>query len=197
MIGSLRGTIVDRLEPSTVLIEVGGVGYLCAVTTSTFAELEPSSSAFLWVHHHIREDAQSLFGFTTRIEKEMFAALISTHGIGPAMAMAVLSVYSPAALLSVVASGDIGALTVVPGIGKKTAERLMVELKGKLSSDVLQSSVGADAVQSSTADVREALAALGYGAEEIRDTMRQLASGGDSESMLRDALALLGARRAG
>ena len=196
MIGSLRGSIVDRMEPSTVLVEVGGVGYLCSVTTSTFAELEPSSSAFLWVHHHIREDAQSLFGFTTRIEKEMFAALISTHGIGPSMAMAVLSVYSPAALLSVVASGDIGALTVVPGIGKKTAERLMVELKGKLSSDVLQTSAGGGSVQSTTADVREALAALGYGPEEIRDTMRQLGSSGDSESMLRDALALLGARRA-
>ena len=196
MIGSLRGIILERFAPSTVLLEVGAVGYLCTVTTSTFAELEPSVSTFLHIHHHIREDAQTLYGFMSRSERDTFNVLIATHGIGPAMAMSILSTYSPTALITIVSSGDIGALTVVPGVGKKTAERLMVELKSRLDIESLTTNESIDSVQSSAADVREALGALGYAADEVRDVMRQLQSGSDSESMLRDALALLGARRA-
>lgn len=196
MIGSLRGEVLERIAPSTVLLEVQGVGYLCTVTSTTFAELEPTVPAFLYVHHHIREDAQTLFGFVSRIERETFDILIATHGIGPAMAMAILSTYAPQSLVTIVASGDLAALTVVPGVGKKTAERLMVELKSRLNMEVT-APVGADGVQSATADVREALAALGYSPDEVRDVMRQLTNVEDSGSMLRDALALLGARRAG
>ena len=196
MIGSLRGEILERRSPSTVLVEVQGVGYLCTVTTAAFAELEPTVRAFLHVHHHIREDAQQLFAFMSRQERDTFQILLSAHGVGPAMAMAILSTYSPNALTTVVASGDIAALTVVPGVGKKTAERLMVELKSRL--EVVPGAEGqTGTVMSATADVREALAALGYGAEEIRETMRQMDSASDPETMLRDALALLGARRAG
>lgn len=197
MIGSLRGVVLERFAPSTVLVEVGGVGYLCAVTSQTFAELEPTVTTFLHVHHHIREDAQTLYGFTSRVERDTFNVLIATHGIGPAMAMAILSTYSPTALVTVIASNDTAALTAVPGVGKKTAERLMVELKSRLNIDDLAPSVGVDYVQSAAADVREALTALGYGVEEIRDTMRQISSSEGTEAMLRDALALLGARRAG
>lgn len=196
MIGSLRGIVLERIGTATVLIEVQGVGYLCNVTTGTFAELEPTVPVFLHVHHHIREDAQSLFGFVSRSERDTFEILLSAHGVGPTMAMAILSTYSPHALTTIVASGDLAALTLVPGVGKKTAERLMVELKSKLHADIGVDS-GGHAVSSPTAEVREALAALGYAAEEIRDTMRQLSSANDPESMLRDALALLGARRAG
>ena len=196
MIGSLRGEILERIAPSTVLMEVQGVGYLCTVTSSTFAELEPTVSAFLYVHHHIREDAQTLFGFRTRVERDTFDILIATHGIGPAMAMAILSTYAPQSLVTIVASGDIAALTVVPGVGKKTAERLMVELKSRLNME-MSTPVGGDSVQSATADVREALAALGYSPDEVREVMRQLTNVEDPESMLRDALAMLGARRAG
>ena len=183
MIGSLRGTVLERFMPSTVLLEVAGVGYLCSVTSSTFGELEPTVVAFLHIHHHIREDNQTLFGFTSRVERDTFDILLATHGIGPSMA--------------VVASGDLAALTIVPGVGKKTAERLMVELKSRLHLDGLSSSDSIDSVQSSAADVRDALTALGYGTDEIRDTMRLLVSASDAETMLRDALALLGARRAG
>lgn len=196
MIGSLRGVVLERIAPATVLLEVAGVGYLCAVTTSTFAELEPTAPTFLHVHHHIREDAQTLFGFASRTERDTFNVLIATHGIGPSMAMAILSTYSPTALVTIVSSGDTAALTVVPGVGKKTAERLMVELKSRLHLDGIADSGSSDSVQSAAADVREALMALGYAPEEVRDVMRQLPGGGDSESMLRDALALLGARRA-
>ncbi len=196
MIGSLRGTVLERFTPSTVLIEVGGVGYLCSVTTATFAELEPTVSVFLHVHHHIREDNQTLFGFASRVERDTFNILIATHGIGPAMAMAILSTYSPTALVTVVTSGDTQALTVVPGVGKKTAERLMIELKSRLNLEGIAVSDTYGSVQSAAADVREALTALGYGPEEIREAMRQLTTADDAETMLRDALAMLGARRA-
>jgi Holliday junction DNA helicase RuvA len=196
MIGSLRGTVLERFTPSTVLIEVAGVGYLCSVTTSTFAELEPTVSVFLHVHHHIREDTQILFGFSSRVERDTFNILIATHGIGPAMAMAILSTYSPTALVTVVTSGDTQALTVVPGVGKKTAERLMIELKSRLNLEGISAVDAYGSVQSAAADVREALTALGYGPEEIREAMRQLTTADDAETMLRDALAMLGARRA-
>jgi Holliday junction DNA helicase RuvA len=196
MIGSLRGTVLERFTPSTVLIEVAGVGYLCSVTTSTFAELEPTVSVFLHVHHHIREDAQTLFGFSSRVERDTFNILIATHGIGPAMAMAILSTYSPTALVTVVTSGDTQALTVVPGVGKKTAERLMIELKSRLNLEGISAVDAYGSVQSAAADVREALTALGYGPEEIREAMRQLTTADDAETMLRDALAMLRARRA-
>ena len=196
MIGSLRGTVLERFTPSTVLIEVAGVGYLCSVTTSTFAELEPTVSVFLHVHHHIREDAQTLFGFSSRVERDTFNILIATHGIGPAMAMAILSTYSPTALVTVVTSGDTQALTVVPGVGKKTAERLMIELKSRLNLEGISAVDAYGSVQSAAADVREALTALGYGPEEIREAMRQLTTADDAETMLRDALAMLGTRRA-
>ena len=198
MIGSLRGTVLERTEDGQVLLQVGGVGYLVSVTPRTLAELEPGSAAFLHVHHHIREDAQTLFGFLHRDERTTFQVLIATHGIGPALALAILGTHGPAALVDIVASNDLGALTLVPGVGKKTAERLLVELRNRLSLPMLDpvpagaGGGGASAV----GDVREALAGLGYGAEEIRDALRDLPSTGDAASLLRDALKLLGAKRA-
>jgi Holliday junction DNA helicase RuvA len=178
------------------LLEVGGVGYVVTVSPRTLAELEPTASAFLHVHHHIREDAQTLYGFATRDERATFQTLIATHGVGPALAMAILATHPPAALVDVVAEGDVAALTLVPGVGKKTAERLLVELKSRLSVPVLDPVGAAASGGSALGDVREALAGLGYQAEEIRDVMREVASDGDAAVMLRDALKLLGARRA-
>ena len=200
MIGSLRGTVLERLDDSTVLLEVGGVGYLVAVTPRTLAELEPSSPAFLHVHHHIREDAQTLYGFLHRDERATFQILIATHGIGPALALAILGTHSPSALVDIVATSDQGALTLVPGVGKKTAERLLVELRNRLSLPMLgpvgTGSGGGGAGGSVVGDVREALAGLGYGPEEIRDALRELPATADASTLLRDALKLLGAKRA-
>jgi Holliday junction DNA helicase RuvA len=196
MIGSLRGHVLERDLDGTVLLEVGGVGYVVTVSPRTLAELEPTASAFLHVHHHIREDAQTLYGFATRDERATFQTLIATHGVGPALAMAILATHPPAALVDVVAEGDVAALTLVPGVGKKTAERLLVELKSRLSVPVLDPVGAAASGGSALGDVREALAGLGYQAEEIRDVMREVASDGDAAVMLRDALKLLGARRA-
>jgi holliday junction DNA helicase RuvA len=196
MIGSLRGHVLERDLDGTVLLEVGGVGYVVTVSPRTLAELEPTASAFLHVHHHIREDAQTLYGFATRDERATFQTLIATHGVGPALAMAILATHPPAALVDVVAEGDVAALTLVPGVGKKTAERLLVELKSRLSVPVLDPVGAAAGGGSAVGDVREALAGLGYQAEEIREVMREVASDGDAAAMLRDALKLLGARRA-
>ena len=195
MIGSLRGVVVERIEDSTVLVEVGGIGYLVHVTPRTLAELEPTSSAFLYVHQHIREDAHTLYGFLDRDERRTFESLIETHGIGPSMAMAILATHSPRALTDIVANGDSASLTLVPGVGKKTAERLLIELKGRLNLPLLDGTSLAGAT-SSVAQVREALVGLGYGHEEIRDTLRELDGSLDAERLLRDALNLLGARRA-
>jgi holliday junction DNA helicase RuvA len=198
MIGSLRGEVLERSGEGTVLIDVSGVGYEVIVSPRAFGELEPTSSAFLYVHHHIREDDQTLYGFLTRDERSTFKVLIATHGVGPALAMAILATYPPAALVDVVANRDRGALTAVPGVGPKTAERLLVELRNRLAVPVLDSEpAGGDGSPASTVGaVREALAGLGYGPEEIRDAVRELPGDGDAATLLRDALKLLGARRA-
>jgi holliday junction DNA helicase RuvA len=194
MIGSLRGSVLERTIAGDVLLEVGGVGYLVTVSSRVLGELEPGTPVFLYIHHHIREDAQTLYGFTSRDDRATFQALIGTHGIGPALAVAILATHPPAALFDVVANNDAAALTLVPGIGKKTAERLIIELRDRLSVPVLDSGDGTSV--SAVADVRDALAGLGYGTDEIRDVLRELPTGGDSATLLRDALKMLGARRA-
>jgi holliday junction DNA helicase RuvA len=197
MIGSLRASVIERNSDGTVLVETAGVGYIVHVTPRTLAELEPTSAVFMHVHHHIREDAQTLFGFLDKDERVTFQTLIATHGIGPSMAIAILATHTPRALVDIVATNDHGALTLVPGVGKKTAERLLVELRDKLQLPVLDSlSDKSTAMGSAITDVRDALAGLGYSTEEIRDVLRELPADLSAEGLLRQALNLLGARRA-
>lgn len=195
MIGSLNGIVLERTNDSMVLLEVSGIGYLVHVTPRTLGELEPTSKAFLYVHQHVREDALTLYGFLDRDERNCFEVLIATHGVGPTMAMAVLATHSPRALVDIVAGSDIAALTLVSGVGKKTAERLLIELKNRLHLNILETSSNMSG-PSSVSDVRDALAGLGYSAEEIRDVLRELNVSSESDVMLREALNLLGARRA-
>jgi Holliday junction DNA helicase RuvA len=196
MIGSLRGQILERDLDGSVLIEVAGVGYVVHVSQRALAELEPSTTAFLHVHHHIREADQQLYGFLTRDERSTFQTLIGTHGVGPALGMAIIATHPPTARFVIVAGQDVAALTLVPGVGKKTAERLLVELKSRLSVPVLEGAGGGGAGGSVVSDVREALSGLGYGDAEIRDTLRELPPSDDAAVLLRDALKALGARRA-
>jgi Holliday junction DNA helicase RuvA len=197
VIGSLRGEILERDLAGTVLVEVGGVGYVVHVSQRALAELEPGTTAFLHVHHHIREADQQLYGFLSRDERTAFQTLIGVHNVGPALGMAIIATHPPTALVDIVAHQDVAALTLVPGVGKKTAERLLVELKSRLSVPVLEAAGGGDGGGSSVvADVREALAGLGYGDAEIRDTLRELPPADDAAALLRDALKALGARRA-
>lgn len=199
MIGSLRGTVIERTGDGEVLLEVAGVGYRVLVTPRTLGELEPTTAAFLYVHHHLREDAELLYGFASRDERATFEMLLRANGVGPALAMAILATHTPAALRDIVAAADLASLCLVPGVGKKTAERLVVELKNRLSlPDGLASAVLAapGTAGAAAAEVRDALAQLGYSTDEIREAMRELPVAGDSSALLRDALKLLGARRA-
>ena len=182
MIGSLRGEVLERGLDGVVLLEVGGVGYHVTCRRGRWPSWSRRPSAFLYVHHHIREDAQTLYGFARpRRAHDVPDVLIATHGVGPALAMAILATHPPAALVDIVAAGDVAALTLVPGVGKKTAERLLVELQepprragarpGRRRPATAASAVG---------DVREALAGLGYGADEIREALRELPADGDA-----------------
>ncbi len=138
MIGSLRGVLVDRPSPGEVIVEVGGVGYRASVPTSVSAGLgRQGSEVFLHVHTHVREDAIVLFGFAHADERRCFEALLGAHGVGPSLALAILSSLSPAALSTAVLEDDVDTLCLVPGVGKKTAARLLLELKARLDLPTL------------------------------------------------------------
>lgn len=196
MIGSLRGTVIERVGDGQVLVETAGVGYLVHVTPRVLAELEPTSPVFLYIHHHQREDHQTLFGFLQRDERVTFQSLLAAHGIGPSLALAILATHTPMALFDIVASGDTSALTLVPGVGKKTAERLMIELNNRLSLPVLAHSSSDKTDSSDIGAVRDALIGLGYSEAEARDALREIPSGIERSDLLRQALQALGSRRA-
>ena len=133
MIGSLRGRLLELFGDGEVLIEVGGVGYRVIVTPTTAVRLgDVGGDVFVHVHHHIREADQTLYGFLERDERTCFEALLSAHGVGPSLALAVLGVHGPVELARLLADDDVAALCLVPGVGKKTATRLLVELKNSL-----------------------------------------------------------------
>ena len=202
MIGSLRGTLLDR-GADEVTLEVGGVGYRVTVSPTTAVSLgDVGTEVFCWVHHHQREDAVTLYGFATKDERRCFEALLGAHGVGPALALAILSIHTPIALTRILAEDDLGALCLVPGVGKKTAARLLIDLKSRLSVPDLGgpsldtgasgSTAGAPVAR---ADVREALTELGYSEPEIREVMADLPPDGDAAGLLRDALQRLAAAR--
>jgi holliday junction DNA helicase RuvA len=206
MIGSLRGLLLDRSSKGEILVDVGGVGYRVNVAPSTIAKLGSlDTEVFVHVYTHVREDAIILFGFAAQDERLCFEVLISAHGVGPALAMAILSSHSPETLRVAVATDDVDALTTVPGVGKKTAARLIIELKSKLAGadfgdyDAALAAAGDGTSKMSAAtekndarnDVRAALVELGYGVDEVRNTIRKLPPEGESSALLRQALAIL------
>lgn len=203
MIGSLRGVVLERRVVGELLVEVGGVGYRVQVPTRTLAAAgEAGDSVFLHVHTHVRDDAIILFGFATIEERDCFEALIAVHGIGPSLALAILSHLSPNSLRRAVAADDLDALCVVPNVGKKSAARMVIELKNRLDVDgdpelTLAAAAGqASAPAGARADVRAALAGLGYAPDEIAVAVRELPEGEDDPSaLLRVALKTLAVAR--
>jgi Holliday junction DNA helicase RuvA len=197
MIARLRGTLVDK-APSRVVIDVGGVGYDVQVPLSTFYSLgEAASDVVLRVHTHVREDAISLFGFATPLEHDLFERLISINGVGPKLALAVLSGIEPVELIRAVRAQDVARLTKIPGVGKKTAERIGLELKDRLplaleATEPEKPPVSAgDQLRS---DVLSALLNLGYqpaAAEKALDRLPSDASDTTFEQSLRAALKAL------
>ena len=200
MIGSVRGVLLDRWSTGEVLVEVAGLGYRVVVTPSTAASLgEPGAEVFLHTHHHRREDAETLYGFVTVDERIVFEALLSAHGVGPSLALAIMGVHPPSSLVRVLADDDIDSLCLVPGVGKKTAARLLIELKSKLDIPGLDitsvptvGSVGGKG-GSPIADVRDALTELGYGPDEVAEAIRELPESTDPSELLRLALQRLAA----
>jgi Holliday junction DNA helicase RuvA len=201
MIGSLRGQLLDRSLTGEILIEVQGVGYRVQAGPATSARLgDVGAEVFCWVHHHVREDADTLYGFATKDERDAFEALLGAHGVGPALAMAILSVHPPVNLARVLADDDVAALCLVPGVGKKTAARLLIELKAKLDvpfGDAVPAGLdgeGSGGGASVRADVRDALVELGYSPEEIAEATRDLPDG-DAGAVLKEALRRLAGAR--
>lgn len=207
MIGSLRGVLLDRGPEGEVLIEVSGTGFGYRATMAPSAAMtvgDTGDDVFVWVSHHIREDAQTLYAFNDRAEREAFEALLGAHGVGPSLALAILSVHRPDDLRRVLADDDLAALCLVPGVGKKTAARLLIELKSRFDGgEIGMATVSASGATESTGgasvatDVRLALSELGYRTEEITQVLRDLSltPHDDTGSALRRALQLLGSAR--
>ncbi len=172
MIGRLSGILLEKTPP-TLLVDAGGVGYLVDVPMSTFYDLPAiGERVALLTHHVVREDAHLLYGFLTAAERDAFRQLVRISGVGPRTALAVLSGMSVADLSQAVTLQESARLTRVPGIGKKTAERLMLELKGKLGPELALS--GRPAADDSSADVMHALLALGYSEREVATAVKQI-----------------------
>ena len=164
MIAYLRGRILEK-HPTRVVVDVGGVGYDVAVPLSTFYGLgEPGGDVALRVHTHVREDALALYGFATALELDLFNRLIGISGIGPKVALAVLSGIEPAELVAAIERGDHARLTAIPGVGKKTSERIVLELKDRLPRAPVAEAPGAEAPGGSGLrdDLLSALMNLGY-----------------------------------
>jgi Holliday junction DNA helicase RuvA len=220
VIGLLRGAVVVRSGEGEVIIDVGGVGYRVAVTPATASSLVvggTAAEATLYVHTHVREDAIVLYGFAHDDERRCFEVLLGSHGVGPALALAIMASLSPAALSTAVLEEDLDTLCTVPGVGRKTAARLLIELKSRLDLPDLSLSgagagvggVGAGAgaggnggpgdpglrpSRTSRAEARAALSELGYAPDEIRGALDGLRDDVGVEEMLRLALRELASR---
>jgi Holliday junction DNA helicase RuvA len=198
MIGSLRGKLIEK-RPNQVLLEVGGVGYLVQIPLSTFTSLGPlHAESSLLIHTHVREDAFTLYGFLTAREKHCFELLISASGVGPSLALKILSGMGLDDLIPALRKGDLAQLVKIPGVGRKTAERIVVELRDKLAAvDVPEAGKPATKSQLES-DVSSALINLGYDEREVENALaksRRPDNAGDAgfETLLRASLQILGA----
>jgi len=194
MIGSLRGKLIEK-RPNLVLIDVGGVGYQVVVPLSTFTSLGAlHSESTLLIYTHVREDQLALYGFFTAREKHCFEMLISASGVGPSLALKILSGMSLEELIPAIRKGDLAQLVRIPGVGRKTAERMVVELRDKLAVvDVPQAGKPTTRSQLES-DVASALVNLGYDTRSVDGAIEKavVKAPGDFEELLRAALQILG-----
>ncbi|WP_371195479.1 Holliday junction branch migration protein RuvA [Glaciecola sp. SC05] len=203
MIGRLRGIIIEKLPPD-ILLDVGGVGYEVQLPMTSFYQLpELQAEVTLYTHFVVREDAQLLFGFTDRQERSLFRVLIKANGVGPKLACTILSGMSAGQFMQAVLHEDITALVKMPGVGKKTAERLVVELKDKLkdieapsanySNSTMHNPIEATPILAPVASAKDeaigALVALGYKRAQAETSIRNVfTEDASSEQLIRDAL---------
>jgi Holliday junction DNA helicase RuvA len=183
MIGSLRGEIIE-ISTSWILLEVGGVGYRVQIPLSLLSLLKQGQEQFVYIHEQLREDTHELYGFLSSQDLALFTKLLSVSGVGPKVAMTLLSMGSADTVQRAVMSGDLESLTSLPGVGKKTAQKIILELKGQL--------VEAEQVPSVDRDVADALQGMGYSAVQVRDALRQISSDvTDPSERIRAALRIL------
>lgn len=187
MIAFVEGAVAEK-GAGRAVIDVGGVGYEVLAPASTLARLPAvGRTARLLTRLHVREDQMTLYGFATADERALFDLLVKVTGVGPKVALSFLSVLSPEAIRRAVAAGDVAALTVVPGVGKKVAQRVVLDLKDKLGGESVP-------LVGPLADVREALLALGLSAQEASQAIAGLGADGERpvEELLREALRRVG-----
>jgi Holliday junction DNA helicase RuvA len=193
MIARLEGVLVEK-SPDGVVLDVSGVGYDVRVPLSTFFELpDEGKTVRMRVHTHVREDALSLYGFLTELERALFRLLLATSGVGPKLALAILSGLPPAKLVAALRQGDLAALTGIPGVGKKTAERIALELREKtLKLEVDAPREERAPAPDSASSAESALANLGYArphAERaVRRALESLPEGASLEALIKEAL---------
>lgn len=191
MIALLDGTLAERL-PDGAVISVGGVGYRLFMPSSAITDLPAAGRpVHVYTHLHVREDALTLYGFTTLEQRDLFAILLNVGGIGPKGALAVLGVYSPTAFRTAVATEDLDALTLIPGVGRKTAARMVLELRERLALPELEVVPGGpDATAPVLVEVKGALLSLGYTPAEVRGALGTLEETEDApvETLLKRAL---------
>ncbi len=183
MIAHLRGTIIDK-DGKHLILEVNNIGYKVFATTETIESKPLGEERGLWIHHVVREDAEDLFGFSTKSELEFFELLIGISGIGPRTALGILNVTTIGALKKAVMSGDTSHLTKVSGIGKKNADKIVLELKGKFDHESYTENENEDI------DVVEALQSLGYNQNDARKALKEI-KGGSAQEKIKQALKIL------
>ncbi len=186
MIGYLQGT-VKWCEPPIVVMDVQGVGYEVSCSSNTIAELPEGKTTALWIYTHVREDVIQLFGFTTQVEKRLFESLLKVNGIGPKMAIQILSGASLDQIIDAIEQQDVKALTQLPKVGKKIAEQMILTLKGKLVSD-------SEKIDKQD-DLFSALTNLGFKTLDVQEVVKKVDRKKPFEEQLRSALASLGGGR--
>ena len=191
MIGSIRGKIIFKTE-KFILVETGGVGYKINISSDTFTKIKKlDEEIFLFIHTHVREDILDLYGFLERPELEFFEMLIGVSGIGPKGALVILGVTSIETLKKAIRTNDTSYLTKISGIGRKTAEKIVIELRDKITKEGGEQE---GASLQGELDALEALKSLGYSQHEARDALKKVSKTLDTNVKIREALKVLGGK---
>ncbi|OGI90420.1 Holliday junction DNA helicase RuvA [Candidatus Nomurabacteria bacterium RIFCSPLOWO2_01_FULL_40_15] len=188
MIGSIKGKIILKTE-KFLIVETGGVGYKISVSVDTLSKIKKSNDEILlWIHTHVREDILDLYGFLDRQELEFFEMLINVSGIGPKGALAILGIASIETLRKAINTGDTAYLTKISGIGRKTAEKIVIELRDRMGRDTEGGSLQEEL------DALEALKSLGYSQNEAREALKKVSAEENTNTKVREALKILGGK---
>lgn len=192
MIGSIKGKIILKTE-KFLIVETGGVGYKISISPDTLSNTRKlGDEIMLWIHTHVREDILDLYGFLNREELEFFEMLINVSGIGPKGALSILGIASIETLQRAIGTGDTSYLTKISGIGKKTAEKIVIELRDKMTSKMKTGNEGASL--QGELDALEALKSLGYSQNEAREALKKVSSGLNINTKIKEALKILGGK---